>query len=182
MAELPSAGAFLDAQRVVSSLGISQGQQVADFGCGSGYFTMELAKAVGSGGIVNAVDVMEEPLQAVHAKAEAAGMKQVQIIRADLEVLGGTKLSDGSQDWVLLKNVLFQSQKKEAILAEAARVAKAGGRVVIIEWKKGAGGIGPPEALRSEESAVQQMAQASGLRTERPLSVDSSHFGFVFIK
>jgi len=182
MAELRSAGAFLDAQRVVSSLGISQGQQVADFGCGSGYFTMELAKAVGSGGVVNAVDVMQEPLEAVHAKAEAAGLKNIQMIRADLEVLGGTKLPDGSQDWVLLKNVLFQSQKKEAMLGEAARVAKAGGRVVVIEWKKGAGGIGPPEPLRSDEATIEQMAHASGLRTERPLSVDSSHFGFVFIK
>ena len=182
MVELPSSGAFLDAQRVVSSLGVSQGQHAADFGCGSGYFTTELAKAVGSNGVVNAVDVMEEPLQAVHAKAEAAGMKNVQIIRADLEVLGGTKLPDGSQDWVLLKNILFQSQKKEAILAEAARVVKMGGRVVVIEWKKGAGGIGPPETLRSDEIVIERIAQANGLRTERPLGVDSSHFGFVFIK
>ncbi len=182
MVEIISAGAFLDAQRVVASLGISEGQQVADLGCGSGYFTMELAKAVGKSGVVNAVDVMQEPLEAVHAKIEAAGMKNVQMIRADLEVLGGTKLADGSQDWVLLKNVLFQSQKKEAIIAEAARVAKLGGRVVIIEWKKSAGGIGPPDALRSDEATIQQMAQTSGLRMERPISADVSHFGFVFIK
>ncbi len=182
MVQIPNGGSFLDAHSIVSSLGISSGQQVADLGCGSGYFTIELSKAVGDAGVVTAVDVMQEALEAVHAKAEATGLKNVRLVRADLEVPGGTKIPDGSQDWVLLKTVLFQSQKKEAMIAEAARMTKTGGRVVVIEWKKGAGGFGPPDNLRSDEAAVEQMTQAAGLNTERPVSTDASHFGFVFMK
>ena len=118
MVQLPPAGAFLDTQRIISSVGVTQGQHTADLGCGSGYITMTLARAVGKDGVVTAVDVMEEPLQAVRTKAEAAGLTNVQEVRADLEVLGGTKIPDNSQDLSVLANVLFQSQKKEAMIAE----------------------------------------------------------------
>ena len=119
MVQLPG-GEFMEAGKVVMGLGLMPGQKAADFGCGSGFFSLALARAVGDNGRVTAIDVMKEPLESVHARAEAAGLKNIDMVRADLEVLGGTKLADGSQDCVLMKNVLFQSQKKSAMLAEAA--------------------------------------------------------------
>jgi len=175
-------GSFLDVDRIVGSLGVVAGQHVADLGCGSGYFTIALAKVVGASGVVTAVDVMQEPLQAVQAHAESMGLKNVQTVRADLEVAGGTKIADNSQDLALLKNVLFQSQKKDAIVAEAARILKPGGRLVVIDWKKGAGGLGPPDDLRTDESAIQQFATAAGLRLSCQLAADQFHFGLVFLK
>lgn len=173
---------FLDVDRVVGLLGVAPGQKVADLGCGSGYFVIALAKKVGETGMVTAVDVMQEALEAVHAKAEALGMKNITPVRANLEVLGGTKIADGSQDLTLLKNVLFQSQKKEAIVAEAARITKPGGRVVVIDWKKGAGGLGPPDQLRTDDAAVTQIGQGAGLHLDGQLAADQFHFGLVFIK
>lgn len=182
MVQIPASGAFLDTQRVIASLGITPGQHVADLGCGSGFFSIALAQAVGKDGAVSAVDVMQEPLQSVQARAEASGLANIRTIRADLEVLGGTQLPDESQDLSLLKNILFQSQKKEEILAEAARITKHGGRVVVIEWKKGAGGLGPPDELRSDEATLQTIARHNGLALDRQLSVDALHSGLVFIK
>ncbi|MCC6934530.1 MAG: class I SAM-dependent methyltransferase [Candidatus Yanofskybacteria bacterium] len=182
MTNLPGPGAFLDTRRIVASLGSLTGSRIADLGCGSGYFTIDLARAVGKDGVVTAVDVMEEPLQAVQAKASAAGLKNVRPVRADLEVLGGTKIPDGSQDMVLVANVLFQSQKKEAILAEAVRMLKSGGRLLVIDWKRGARGFGPPEQLRTDEATMQGLVVAAGARFERAVDAGSFYYGLLFIK
>jgi ubiquinone/menaquinone biosynthesis C-methylase UbiE len=182
MVNLSAGEGFLDVDHVVSSLGIKPGQHVADFGCGSGFFTVALSNAVGKDGMVTAVDVMEEPLQSVLARTEGLGFKNVKTVRADLEVLGSTKLHDDSQDLILLKNILFQSKKKEAVIAEAGRTIKPGGQVVIIDWVKGQGGFGPPQDLRTDSAEVESMAKACGLRLDHQLHLDSHHFGLVFTK
>lgn len=172
----------MDESRVVSSLGLAPGMHVVDLGCGSGYFTVALARAVGAEGVVTAVDVMTEPLEAVQAKAESLGLGNVRTKRADLEVLGSTGLPDGSQDLSLMKNVLFQSEKKAAILAEAVRILKPGGHMVIIDWKKGAGGIGPPDSLRTAEEEFRALAQGAGVSFSRPLDVGQFWVGLLFTK
>lgn len=182
MATFPAAGAFLDIPRIVRVLGIAPGQHIADLGCAAGYFTLPLAQAVGATGSVMAVDVQQEPLQTVNAKVAAAGLQNVKTIRADLEVLGATKIPDASQDMALLANVLFQSQKKDAIVREAVRIIRPGGHVVIIDWKKGAGGFGPPDALRSDEGALQRIAVDAGLRFIESLDAGQYYIGIVFTK
>jgi ubiquinone/menaquinone biosynthesis C-methylase UbiE len=182
MVQIPGAGEFLDAGRVVQSIGLMPGQHVADFGCGSGFFTLARAKVVGSNGRVAAIDVMKEPLESVHTRAESSGLHNIDMIRADLEVLGGTKLPDGSQDCVMMKNVLFQSEKKAEMLAEAVRVLKPGGKLVVIDWAKGHGGFGPPDSLRSDEADVKSLCTGAGVRPDAALPVDQYHFGFIAIK
>jgi len=182
MVTLPGQGAFLDPQRLVSALGIVSGQRIADLGCGSGFIPLAFARAVGPDGVVMAVDVRQEPLDEVRAKAEAAGMANVQCIRADLEVAGGTKIGDGTQDLSLLANVLFQSQQKDAILREAVRVLKSGGRLVVIEWKKGVAGFGPPDNLRTAEDDMKRLAEGQGTRFERPIDAGQFFYGLIFIK
>ena len=182
MVQLPPSGAFLDSQRIISSIGVVRGQHAADLGCGSGYITIALARAVGKDGIVSAVDVMQEPLEAVRAKAEAAGLTNVKGIRADLEVLGSTKLSDASQDFSLLTTVLFQSQKKAAIIAEAVRILKPGGRLLIVDWKKGMRGFGPPDELRASAEELNALATAGGMRFERAIDAGAYYTGALYIK
>lgn len=182
MANIPEAGAFLDTRRIVSSLGGLAGLHVADLGCGAGFFTIDLARAVGKEGVVSAVDIMEEPLQSVQARAGAAGLENVRTIRADLEVLGGTKIEQGSQDLVLLANVLFQSQKKEAILAEAVRMLRSGGRLLVIDWEKGAGGFGPPESLRTDTATLQAIVVGAGVRFEQSIDAGAFYYALLFIK
>jgi ubiquinone/menaquinone biosynthesis C-methylase UbiE len=182
MVQLPTAGAFLDTQRIVSSLGSLQGQHIADLGCGSGYFTLSLAQAVGRDGVVSAVDVMQEPLQSVQSRADALGLQNVRTVRADLEVLGGTKIPDASQDIVLVANVLFQSQKKEAILSEGVRMLKSGGRMIVIDWKKGVPGFGPPDASRTSENDLRALVESAGVKFERALDVGTYYTGAVYVK
>ena len=182
MAQIPGPGAFLDTGRIVSSLGLVAGMHVADLGCGSGFFTVAVARMVGNEGIVTAVDIRQEPLDEVRAKTEAMGLGNVRAVRADLEVLGGTGIGENTQDFAVLENVLFQSKKKEAMIAEAVRMTKSGGRVVIIDWKKGAGGFGPPDELRTGEDEFRRMAEAAHLKFDRTLDSGQLYVGLLFIK
>jgi ubiquinone/menaquinone biosynthesis C-methylase UbiE len=154
----------------------------ADLGCGTGFFTLELARAVGPAGSVAAVDVMQEPLQSVQGLAEAQGLANIRIIRADLEVAGSTGIPDHSQDVSLLKNILFQSQKKDAIIREAMRILKPGGKLVVIDWRKGVPGLGPPDDLRSSPEELVALVQEQGAKMDREISAGSAHMVLVFKK
>ena len=47
----------LTAERVLAPADVGPGQTIADFGCGPGYAAVELAKRVGAGGHVHALDI-----------------------------------------------------------------------------------------------------------------------------
>jgi ubiquinone/menaquinone biosynthesis C-methylase UbiE len=172
---------FLDTGRIVAGLNFQKGMSIADFGCGSGYFTIIIAKLVGDTGKMYALDVQEAPLEAVKMRAQSEGLHNVMTIRANLEVMGSTKLPDSSQDWVLLANILFQSQKKKEIIQEAKRVLKAGGQMLLIDWKKGSGG-GPPDSLRTDEATMQQFFIGEGLSATSHIDAGRFHYGIIFKK
>ncbi|HXK36224.1 MAG TPA: methyltransferase domain-containing protein [Candidatus Paceibacterota bacterium] len=175
-------GGFLDTRKVVAALGVTPGMHVADLGCGSGYFSIELARAVGPTGSVAAVDVMQEPLQSVMTKSEAQGLGNIRTIRADLEVAGSTQIADRTLDLSLLANILFQSQKKDTIIREAVRILKPGGRLVIMDWKKGAVGFGPSDDFRTTKEEFQQLAEEQGATFDREVDGGPYYIVLIFTK
>jgi predicted methyltransferase len=64
--------------RVIETLAIPPGAVVADIGSGSGYFTIELARAVGPTGRVYAVDVDAAALEKLQARAAEAGISWIE--------------------------------------------------------------------------------------------------------
>lgn len=177
-----SGGALLDPARVIDNLNIMPGMKIADFGCGTGHFTILMGKRVGENGRITAIDVQEAPLESVRTRSREAGLANIDAIRANLEVLGSTRLNDGSQDMVFLANVLFQSNKKDLIIKEAYRVVKSGGQLVMVEWKKGAGGFGPPDNLRLSIPEFQKLVSGAGFTFERDIEVGQYHQVIMFKK
>jgi len=175
-------GGFLNPDKIVSEFGIKEGMIIADFGSGAGYFTILLAQRVGTGGKVFALDIQESALDNVRVRAKAAGLENVETIRSNLEVLGSSGLADNSQDIVLLANILFQSEQKGDIVKEAKRVLKEGGSLVVIDWKMGAGGFGPPDNLRTDEIAMRSLVMGEGLALEKEIDAGQFHYGMIFKK
>lgn len=174
-------GGFMDPARVISEAGVVlPGMRIADFGCGAGYFTILLAEQVGEIGQVYAVDILDSPLQAVETKALIKGLSNIDTIRANLEVLGDTKLADNSLDLVWLSNVLFQSSKKVDILREAFRVLKPSGKLVLIDWipKLPLG----PKGFRFSPQEAQTMAAQVGFQLVRSFGAGQYHWGLIFKK
>lgn len=177
-----SSTGLLDPGAVVQGLSLQSGMHVADFGCGSGHFTILIAERVGPEGRVTALDVQEPPLESVRARAKERGLTNIETVRANLEVSGSSRLSDNSQDLVLLANILFQSKNKSAIIGEAKRVIKPNGKLILIEWKKGSGGFGPPDDLRLDEGEIQQLMTTEGFAQERDIDVGQYHHVLTLIK
>ncbi|MFH1653797.1 MAG: methyltransferase domain-containing protein [Pseudomonadota bacterium] len=180
--DLFNTGGFLNPDKIVSEFGVGEGMSVADFGSGAGYFTILLGRLVGENGRVYALDVQETALDSVKIKARATDLKNIEIIRANLEVAGGSGLSDNSQDMVLLANILFQSDKKVEIIKEAKRILKDGGRMILIDWRLGTGGFGPPDEMRTEETAMSALVVGEGLIFEKSIDAGQFHYGMIFTK
>jgi ArsR family transcriptional regulator len=98
---------------------------VGDLGCGTGAASMALARHVGR---VVGVDGSEEMLAA--ARGRAAGVRNVEWRMGTLEAL---PLEDATLDAAVMLLVLHHVPSPVAALAEARRVLKPGGRLVIVD-------------------------------------------------
>lgn len=174
-------GNFLHPEKVLDQLDLEPGMKVADFGCGHGYFAIPLAKAVGAKGKVYALDVLKESLEAVKSKAATEEVSNIETIRGNLELNNGSKLKDSSIDIVFLAKILFQSQKKIAMVLESKRVLKPGGQLVIIDWLAKTA-LAPKEGWLIAKEEIKELTEAEGFNFDKELEVDDLHYGLVFIK
>ncbi len=174
---------FSDPKTVVNHFNLAEGMVVADFGAGSGAYTLVMARRVGSTGRVYAIDVQKELLARLSREAKAGQLFKVtniEVIWSDLERLGGSKLADQLVDFVLMANLLFQITAKYTLALEAKRILKPDGRLAVIDWQDSFGGLGPPasQVIRPEE-AKKIMAQA-GFRFLKDFPAGDHHYGLMF--
>jgi ubiquinone/menaquinone biosynthesis C-methylase UbiE len=117
------------ASEVLVEIGISVGQRVLDFGCGSGTYTFPASKLVGRDGRVYALDINKSALDTIEKKAGQEGLEN--IIRIDS--LGGKDIpiEDETLDHVLLIDVLQEITDKKALFNGVYRLLKPTGVVTI---------------------------------------------------
>lgn len=169
---------LIQPEDVLKQLDLHNNMRIADFGCGNGYFSVPMAK-INNQGQVFALDVIKEALEAVISKANLEGVKNIKTVHCNLEILGSSKLDDESIDLVLMRNILFQSQKKSEILKEAKRVLKSDGRLVLLEWAPGAS-MAPKEGWLIGKDEVKRLAQTEKFSFEKELALDNQHYGLIF--
>ena len=111
---------------------IESGQTVLDVGCGSGTFTIAMAKMVGETGKVIAVDVQDEMLQIVRKKAAKERLES-RIITHKIKP-DRIGISD-KVDFALAFYMVHEVPDVEAFLKEIATMLKPNGRLLIVEPK-----------------------------------------------
>ncbi len=173
---------FIEPQKIIDKLELKEGMMVADFGCGTGYFSFPLSKKVGDSGRVYAFDILKEKLETVESQAKLLGLNNIITKRANLELFGGSKLDRESMDWVFLVNMLFQNENKDAIIQEAKRVLKTGGKILIVEWNKEDSSFGPERRLKISKEAVDEIAGKNDLAVVDETEVGDFHFGVILSK
>jgi len=173
---------FLDPKKNINQLKIGENMKVADFGAGSGFYSIEMAKELKGEGVVYAIDVQKELLEKIKSTAEKEDLTNIEIIWGDIEKIGGSKLADYSIDIVILSNILFQVEDKNNLLEEIKRVLKQKGQVLVVDWEDSFGGIGPePGSVFSKESA-KNLFEDNNFALEKEFSAGDNHYGFIFIK
>jgi len=109
---------------VLSMAGVKEGDRVLDAGCGTGIYSLELAKR---GAFVAGLDASSGMLELARAKAGRAGLN-IDFVKADALHI---PFPDGHFDLVLSVCMLCFVKEREAAILEMKRVLRPGGRIVI---------------------------------------------------
>ena len=168
---------FLNPPEVLNKLELRDDMIVADFGSGSGGWAIPLAKKLKMGKVY-AVDVQEQALQALKTKAEMAKITNIKLVRADLEQSLGSSIQAGLLDLVLMSNLLFQVKNKKGVMAEAKRVLRTKGKLLVVDWKPDA--LLGPEGERVSPERIKEMVQEMGFALDKEVSAGAYHWGLLF--
>lgn len=174
----------IDPKALLAKAGVGPGMVVADFGVGRNLaFMLTASQMVTSTGTVYALDVMKEILRLAEEKAQATGVQNVVTVWTDLELYGAAKrVIDGSVDVGLLINTIFQSQAKPDMLRECLRMIKAGGKLLVVDWKPVQTAIGPDIDHRVSPNEMKQLAANAKLTVVEEFEAGEYHWGILFKK
>jgi RimJ/RimL family protein N-acetyltransferase/predicted RNA methylase len=112
---------------------VKQGMTVLDVGCGEGYYSLGMARSVGTQGRVIAVDTEAEAIAILRAKAKEAGLSE----RIDARVCGAEDLDigdlDGRIDFALAVYVVHHARDVSSLMSNVHRALKPGGEFLVVE-------------------------------------------------
>lgn len=108
-------------EKVIEKLKISKGMNILDFGCGSGEYTIPIAKTVGNLGKVYGLDKDINELQRLQKRAEKEELTNVETILGKESI----NLDKGSIDIVLLFDVLHYVNSKKKLLKNLYNMLKS---------------------------------------------------------
>jgi SAM-dependent methyltransferase len=133
----PNALSELPREAVLASLGcgnptalaeLEAGETVLDLGSGGGIDVLLSAKRVGPTGFVYGLDMTDEMLALAEKNRATAGVENVRFLKGHIEEI---PLPDESVDVLISNCVINLSGDKDAVLHEAFRVLRPGGRFAV---------------------------------------------------
>jgi SAM-dependent methyltransferase len=134
---------------------LKPGETVLDLGSGGGIDVLLSAKRVGPNGKVYGLDMTDDMLALARENQRKAGATNVEFLKGTIEAI---PLPDNSVDVIISNCVINLSVDKDAVLREAFRVLKPGGRFAVSDVV--IRGEVPPEIRRSLELWVGCVAGA----------------------
>jgi SAM-dependent methyltransferase len=148
--------------RILDRLSVKSSDTVIDFGCGTGFYTIPLAKTAKR---VVGIDVQAKMLKMAGRYAEKSNVK-VQFYESDGKNI---PLPDSTADLIFLRRVFHELEDKQAVLQELTRLLKQNGRLAIMEkTKKSLTPIGPPTV---EISDIANCLRSVGLQVTEKIEI-----------
>jgi SAM-dependent methyltransferase len=107
---------------------LKEGEVVLDLGSGGGIDVLLSARRVGPAGKAYGVDMTDDMLDLARKNAAEAGVSNVEFLRGEIENI---PLPRNTVDVIISNCVVNLSPDKDAVIREAYRVLKRGGRIAI---------------------------------------------------
>lgn len=169
---------FLSPDQVIEEIGINAGDIVLDYGCGSGFWTVPMAKRVGRSGLVVATDQSAEKLSLVRRNCERVGVTNVKLLRSPYN----SKIIPAEEKFshIIISNILSIIAHAAELILATSRNCNSGTRLLIVDWQDGVPFSGKGEKDLIEQDIV-QAANEAGYRFERSVSAGSFHYGLLFV-
>lgn len=109
---------------------INEGMTVLDFGCGPGYFTIEIAKLLNGQGKVVAADLQDGMLNIVRGKIKGTDAEKI----IQLHKCADDKIGVQEKfDFILAFYVVHEVPSQDNLFTEFKSILKPGGKVLIVE-------------------------------------------------
>jgi ubiquinone/menaquinone biosynthesis C-methylase UbiE len=173
---------FFDQPSILSKLQLtSECEDVIEFGCGYGTFTIPAAGIIK--GNVFAIDIEQEMLDSTQEAASKLHITNIKYILRDF-VNDGTGLPENSVDYAMVFNILHYEQPIK-LLEEAFRVLRNGGTVGIIHWNYDPETPrGPGMSIRPKPAQCKQWAEEAGFEMAGDGLIDLPpyHYGMALRK
>ena len=167
----PEREAYLPTTELIDLLELEGVERVVDYGAGTGRLSLAMARALGEGARVVAVEESNEMFERLSTRV--AGVPRLEAV-----LIGGNRvpLEDGWAQRILVLNVLHEV-RGETALAEMRRLLAPGGFVLAVDWERGRDrDFGPPDdVLYSREEAESELREA-GLRADPVNAALPYHF------
>jgi ubiquinone/menaquinone biosynthesis C-methylase UbiE len=161
----PERQAEENAEKALRHLGLIEGMKVCDLGCGNGYWTLPMARAVGESGKVYAVDIQPEMLRQLRTRAGKAKLQNV------VPVLGAVddpKLPGGvSLDLLLMVDVYHEFSHPESMLWAIRRSLGPEGVVALLEYREEDPNVPIKPLHKMSKRQILKEYQANGFKLVR---------------
>ncbi len=143
---------------ILATVKIRPSVVVVDLGCGSGFFTVPLAKKAAK---VYAIDVQKEMLEVLEQKIQSHRIMNIEplLSRAD-----DIPLESETVDLVVSINTLHEFDNRDRTIGEMRRILKPNGTALIVDFKKQNTGFGPPVDVRVSEKQAVRLFKKHGFK------------------
>jgi ubiquinone/menaquinone biosynthesis C-methylase UbiE len=120
---------FYHPNKILNGVPDLNGLKALEIGCGTGFFTIPIAKLIGDKGSLTSIDILQESVDLVSKKVEDAKLKNVNVLKRDVT---NTEFPSDNFDIVILFGVIPAPMLSLAqVLSEIYRVLKPHGSLSI---------------------------------------------------
>jgi ubiquinone/menaquinone biosynthesis C-methylase UbiE len=152
-----------DPEIILREIGLKPGDTFVDIGCGSGYFALPAAGIVGETGFIYGVDINGNAVKNLQASARQRGIANIALVIAEAE---STVFCSACADIVFFGIDLHDFRDPAAVLRNARKMLKPGGRLIDLDWQKVPSPWGPPQHIRFDEAKAQGIIKEAGFKIE----------------
>lgn len=151
--ESPERDAWQKPDDIIAALKLAPDAKVADIGAATGYFPVRVARVVPQGHVYGA-DIESSMVEYLAKRAASEGLANLTAVQAAVD---DAKIPE-PVDVVMMVDTYHHIEHRPAYFAKLAASLKPGGRLAIVDFRKGSS-RGPPD---SEKVTPEQVAKELG--------------------
>ena len=120
---------FFEPMKIIQGADIGADEKVLEIGCGTGYFTIPMARFLGDYGSLTAIDILPKSIETITKKVQIANLRNVHVFKGDAL---NTQIDSESMDVIILFGVIPAPMlPMTKLLPEMHRILKLGGRISV---------------------------------------------------